>query len=622
MLRPGDLQKSGITRRSLLKSWILLRKSMRQVYRRDVVDFLEYDINPDVWIKRLFEDIRDGHYQPETPARFNIAKSNGFKRQVTRACIPDAVLYRTIVDLIYQPFTRYKVKHAYFARNELSEVQAQIAVEEEDDDDDYRPDKFSHLFLINPFVTWKQFNQYRKLLIFEKVHPFIISTDITNFFDSILHNQIHKTLCDISTPRSVVELLLLLLERLSPKAPLAPTPGIGLPVEEFGCSRSLAHILLFSHDLRMVALVGEENYVRWMDDQNLGVDSYSKALRTVGEIQRSLQLLHLTPNSGKTKILGIEHAFAYYHIETNTELDGLDSSGIVGRDLRRLLLPTWRKARLTEGTGEFAKILKRFYRLFALAGSPLLVGRAHRDAIRYPELAPRIVEYCRCVQPAAAFVTFSIRLLQDENQVYEDTAVAVFETFLKLEPGAAEARAILRLAELVFSGESTIMGAGECAPIAPLLFLRYGDGRTLRRLTTALSRMPRRMSEPSLRAVAVVLAGSSRAGFATVKECAARSHRNVLATVVRMVDEILNYQNVPSGFKDRVRLNFDSLEKRHRLDMRALATLKLLQLNPAKNVQAWLQAILRGYANRHLSEFERVMLGRHFPLLMPDPLPH
>jgi len=229
MLRPGDLQKSGITKRTLLKSWVLLRKSMRQMYSRDVIDFLEYDINPNVWIRRLFENIRDGHYQPETPARFNIAKSNGFKRQVTRACIPDAVLYRNVVDLIYAPFNKYKVKHAYFARSELSELRDQIAREAEladdEEDEDYPRDRLSHLFLINPFVTWKEFNQYRKLLIFEKIHPYIISTDITNFFDSILHNQIHQTLSDISTPRSVVELLLLLLERLSPKAPLAPLPA-------------------------------------------------------------------------------------------------------------------------------------------------------------------------------------------------------------------------------------------------------------------------------------------------------------------------------------------------------------------------------------------------------------
>ena len=99
-------------------------------------------------------------------------------------------------------------------------------------------------------------------------------------------------------------------------------------------------------------------------------------------------------------------------------------------------------------------------------------------------------------------------------------------------------------------------------------------------------RLPHRMPESSLSAVSVVLAGSSRDGLNTVKECAARSHRNVLATVVRMIDEMLKYQNVPSGFRDRVRLNFDSLEKRHRLDMRALATLNLLNLNPAPGVKA------------------------------------
>ena len=50
----------------------------------------------------------------------------------------------------------------------------------------------------------------------------------------------------------------------------------------------------------MVALVGEDNYVRWMDDQNFGVSSTAEGLRVLSEVGKSLASLHLSANAKKT----------------------------------------------------------------------------------------------------------------------------------------------------------------------------------------------------------------------------------------------------------------------------------------------------------------------------------
>jgi hypothetical protein len=103
-----DDQIPGINRTSLWKAWKAIRPQLKKSSIRDVVDFLEYDINPDVWI-----------YESTNRKRFR---------------------------------------------------------------------------------AWLYYNQYRKYLVFDKVYPYIVTTDITNFFDSILYSRVSEYLHAVSVP--------------------------------------------------------------------------------------------------------------------------------------------------------------------------------------------------------------------------------------------------------------------------------------------------------------------------------------------------------------------------------------------------------------------------------------
>ncbi|HEX5430430.1 MAG TPA: hypothetical protein VFW83_00580 [Bryobacteraceae bacterium] len=78
-----------------------MRKELKNSSIRDVVDFLDYDVNPDVWINRLVKSIKEGTYEPELPRRFTLGKSKGFSRTMTLPAVPDLVLYRSLVDCIF-----------------------------------------------------------------------------------------------------------------------------------------------------------------------------------------------------------------------------------------------------------------------------------------------------------------------------------------------------------------------------------------------------------------------------------------------------------------------------------------------------------------------------------------
>ncbi|MGH7432811.1 MAG: RNA-directed DNA polymerase [Candidatus Methylomirabilales bacterium] len=308
----------GINRTSLWNAWKLVRKQIKNATLRDVIDYLEYDIDPDKWIDRLLRDIAAGAYEPGAPRRYMLAKSKGFSRRMTLPEIPDLVLYRAIVEHLYRQMRLREHKHVYFEKAKLSKVAQQAAASAAEAQ---KAASQYGVTSVSRFLAWLHFTQYRKHLIFDEIYPFIVTTDITNFFDTVLHARIADILYGASAPPRMIGLLFLLLERLSIRDPYTDSPRIGLPVDEFDCSRKLAHIFLFPHDDRIVRAIGEEAYVRWMDDQTMGVASRASGLRLLAELGDSLGRLHLTPNSLKTRLLSLSEARRHFHLDINQMID-------------------------------------------------------------------------------------------------------------------------------------------------------------------------------------------------------------------------------------------------------------------------------------------------------------
>lgn len=222
-----------VSRTSLWKTWKAVRKELKNSSVRDVVDFLEYDVNPDVWIDRLLHNIKLGTYELAPPRRFTLGKSKGFSRTMTFPAIPDLVLYRTLVDYFYLKALRRQHKQVYFLRGQLSEAQQQVTQER------INPSELSlpHYRAASQrsFLNWLKYDQYRKHLIFKKVHPYFVITDVANFFDSVLHSHVAEALHGVRASSRTVGLLFFLLERLSIRQEYAGSHGISLPVDEFDC---------------------------------------------------------------------------------------------------------------------------------------------------------------------------------------------------------------------------------------------------------------------------------------------------------------------------------------------------------------------------------------------------
>ncbi len=603
---------SGITKTSLWGAWKEVRKQLRGATVRDVVDFLEYDVDPDIWIGRLLLQVKDGFYEPQTPLRFALAKSGGFKRRLTIPAIPDIVLFRAISNFVHQKALRQQQPHVYYRRVDLQRAK-QAAIQSAGQG---RPGYASIYRFTSKksFQNWQEYEQYRKQLVLRRIHRFIVISDVTNFFDSVLHSEVSNAMRAFPIPQRLIGLLFFLLERLAIRADYSDSPRIGLPVDEFECSRTIANLVLFRHDREMVARVGAQAYVRWMDDQAIGVNSRSEGLKVVSAINNSLANLYLTANAKKTRVLSLKQAKAHFHLESNTRLDTLHkmitSHARPRLGLVRQVAKDWRLASRNRDHGEWEKIQKRYYTLAGLTKAKFLRARASRDLLSTPTLTERIADYMRCSGSIKEYVNFVQRIRTHKDQVHEDVEYILIESLLRLEATGARARYLSQvgfdiLDEVVSSKRSPFFAAPAC-----LLAMRFGGRQSRVPLRKFFTERGWGKHTQLIRSSAIAYSTYGRPEFLEVRRAAAFLLNNPLALMVRMVRKIQSLDQVPGAFKARLNLRRDPVSGRFYLDMRTYTAARLLKLNNRKAVHLWLLQWARQMLMQRTSNFDRRLIKK------------
>jgi len=464
------------------------------------------------------------------------------------------------------------------------------------------------------FRHWLDYEQYRKQLILKKVHPFIVVSDVTNFFDSILHSEVSNTFRSFPIPSRLIGILFFLLERLAIRADYSDSPRIGIPVDEFECSRTIANLVLFAHDRRIVELVGSEAYVRWMDDQAIGVNSRADGIKIVAALGSSLAKLYLTANAKKTRVLSLREAGLHFHLDTNALLDSLEgrvsSRSRSRRALVRELVGIWRKASRQADHGEWEKIQSRVYRLAGLTRAKFLRKRAVRDIMRSPTLTERVADYMRCSGPAADYLKFVKRVCGHKQQIHEDVELILTESLLRLELTGARARSVLNLAIVLTKDVAALKKSFVFASPACLLIARFGDRRSRGHLRRCFSERTVPKPPHLIRASAIVYATYGQREFSEVRKVASMLLSNPLALMVRIVWRTQKLDTVPDRFKSRLSVRRDSVMGRHYIDMRTLISARLLMLNRRRTVRKWVKDWVKQAGRQKISAFDRRLLAK------------
>jgi len=286
-------------------------------------------------------------------------------------------------------------------------------------------------------------------------------------------------------------------------------------------------------------------------------------------------------------------------------------SGAASRSaLRGKVSEIWATAKVHDGDGQFAKVLKRVYRVAGLAGARQLRRRAYRDVLTDPSLAGRICDYMRCTGTVEEYFSFATALMDNPEQIYPDVNVAIVESLLRLEPSREDGSRLRQFGAKLLRHELSVVGADDCAVVAPLLLLRFGDRRSLPLLKRILDDPDRVVAPGIVRSCAIVYASFGVDCLTAIRKSASKLLRNHLSQTVRFLEEIRRYQTVPDRYKARLYVAKDSVAGRKFVDMRILLMARLLLLSNSKSVSDWVADWNKKALVEPVSDFDQLLLKR------------
>ena len=411
----------------LRKTWTAIRREAKNHRVRDPIDCLDWAESIESSLPQIRASLLSGDFSPLPPGRYELAKARGSFRIITVPNIRDALVYRVICDKTLELALPYKVRGSFFSRrHDPTPVGRTYKLQ----DDPY----------LRFFEVWLRYQTYRTQTLLNDIYDVLVVTDITNYFDSISHELLIEYLAPLGLPRKSMGLLGRLLEALKPPTGHSPNPRIGLPVDEFDCSRELAHVFLFEHDQRIIDFVDEQNYVRWMDDQNIGARDMTHARKIVNRLTESLSSQRLTLNAGKTKFLEAPDVEVYFQLVANQRLDRWrpryeNARGAKLRTAKATLEKEWRRFHDSPcwGKGNSDKILKRFYGYGARIDAAFLEERVYEDLVEHPHLDERIFIYLARRNRGDLLLTTFRRYCDDGESLFEATEGAFFDACLYLD---------------------------------------------------------------------------------------------------------------------------------------------------------------------------------------------
>lgn len=295
---------------SLLKTeW---RKRVRYQIRKQLIfDAIEYrDFNDRLsdMVIEIRHEILNGGYRVRSSKRYLVEKSKGLCRQMTLVHPRDLlVLERLSRSFYFELLRKSPSKSAYF----------------EPDDGNFTKGFKQSDFQYGSFASWKRFQS--AIFGFSNENNYIVISDVANFYDFINFQHLRNIISSLANIReSILDLLIYILNRLTWTPDFMPLSQTGMPQIETSATRVLANALLYEVD-RVCEDSAVENYARFMDDIDVGVDSIPQAKSIIRDIDLTLQARQLRLNSSKTKILTQKEAFEHFCISQNLQLSRLAS---------------------------------------------------------------------------------------------------------------------------------------------------------------------------------------------------------------------------------------------------------------------------------------------------------
>jgi hypothetical protein len=360
-----------------------LRKRLRQTrlpdfeLAHDALDYLHIDWDIEHIAHQLADDLMSGRYRAAPPEVIRCAKKIGLTRPLAFLTPLDQIVYKSIVlyaePELYansKPWTRY-------GRAEVRDRAATSPAES-----------------AGWFVAWIQ--RQRQLGNVVGQSPWLAQTDVANFYPSIqLRSLLDHVLAHSDLDEETVRVLGHMLRVFSHLPNYRVSATIGLPQENFECSRILAHTYLFEVDEAFTPEGLSGNYTRWVDDVVIGAASQEEALSHINRAQLALEKMGLYPNPAKTRVVPRAQFERELLPRVNAFLDRLDDRVKRGWAVNQTQFRQEIHRHLRAGPRDtsWVRVLRRFYTSARHLQDETLVRFADRHLQEFPDSARSILEY-------------------------------------------------------------------------------------------------------------------------------------------------------------------------------------------------------------------------------------
>lgn len=354
---------------------------MRDQFLNDGVENFDFHIARKAESRKLSQLILEGEYVPSRAQRILVEKSKGLCRQLVIPSVADAIVLQCLSDALYSEIKdKAPTAKSFF----------------EPKDHRFHSSKSEY----GTFASWLNFQ--RELFNFSRHRRYVVVTDIANYYDSISYEHLRNVISSITgAEECVLDMLIYVLSDLLWQPDYTPRIEVGLPQINLDAPRLLAHCLLYELDA-FLASDSRRDFVRYMDDIDVGVDSVPEAKQILRSIDLVLQTKQLRLNSGKTQIMSSAEARSHFRVLDNWRLDALQVR-VERREKSGLSLSRERKVittRITRGlaskdfdNGNGEKILKRLIGLAGRTGAQIPPNALKRVILLRPQVRENVFAY-------------------------------------------------------------------------------------------------------------------------------------------------------------------------------------------------------------------------------------
>ncbi len=401
----------------------LVKTQIRSFDIKDLHDYYDFNYSIDSRVDIIVDRVLSGHYRAEAPLVFRIEKKLGICRHCLIPSPSDALVFQLLADVLYDSIIKAQPsKGAFYARDRHNLT---------------LPHQHKDAVSYPWFLLWPKFQE--EIWKFGKSHKFLVTTDLANYFDNIGLRELRHVISAIAKTKEVyLDLLFSLIEDLSWTPDYLPTSHKGLPIINIEAPRLLAHALLFEVDYVLKKRT-KDNFVRWMDDINFGVDSLRTANLVLGEINDVLKSRGLALNLAKTEVMSTKEAKHHFLFKENVRLSKIQKlakklknlgpkrrlAGKVAKDLAHHL----RKCTARNKD----KLTKRYLNILGILEVPLALVAMRDLFLKQPALRSSVLIYLARLPFRKRVASTFVELL-DKTEVYDDaTRFAFVEAIVNWE---------------------------------------------------------------------------------------------------------------------------------------------------------------------------------------------